>query len=123
MTAEFFGGVWVPRSVSEEPELRLSDWSVFEVTMGGSSERTRHFVGTSIRDREGRVSSAVESFDAKTKRGVTSSGRVYELVGSRTGMNLDAEYTWNHWKSICQAQDVVDVTAEVKASIAAQQEG
>lgn len=117
------GGVWVPRSVSDEPNLRLTDWSVFEVLMRGSPKRTRHFAGTSISGREGRVSSAVESFDPATRRGVTSSGRVYELVGSGTGLGSDADYVWNRWKSICQAQDVVDVTAEVKANIETQKNG
>ena len=80
------------------------------------AERTRHFAGQNITDREGRTSSAIETFDAATSRGTTESGRVYELRGS-TGFSGEGEYTWNRWKSINSVTEVVDVTVEIKKMI------
>lgn len=45
-------------------------------------------------------------------RGITSSGRVYELRGT-PGFNSDGEYAWNRWLAINSATDVADVTAEI----------
>ena len=110
------GGVWKCAPVSERPEIGLADWHVFEVKLPSRAERTRHFAGQNITDREGRTSSAIETFDAATSRGTTESGRVYELRGS-TGFSGDGEYTWNRWKSINSVTEVVDVTAETKKMI------
>ena len=76
---EIQGGVWKCAPVSERPEIVLVDWHVFEVKLPSRAERTRHFAGQNITDREGRTSSAIETFDAATSRGTTESGRVYEL--------------------------------------------
>lgn len=108
------GGVWACAPVSESPELELRAWHVFEVQLPDRPERTRHFTGYNATDREGRASSAIVTFDAATRRGVTQSGRVYELHGG-TGFSHDGEYTWNRWLSINSATDVVDVTAEIKS--------
>ena len=108
-----YGGVWTPAPVSERPEIVLTDWHVFEVQLPGLNTRTRHFAGQNITDDEGRASSAIVTIDAATGRGRTRSGRVYQLTGS-TNLRGDGEYTWNRWKSINGATDVVDVTAEVK---------
>jgi hypothetical protein len=113
------GGVWLPAPVSERPEIVLADWHVFEVQLPGLDARTRHFAGQNMTDREGRTSSAIVTFDAATGRGVTQSGRVYQLIGG-TGLRGDREYTWNRWKSINKAADVVDVTAEIENLMADQ---
>ena len=56
------------------------------------------------------------TFDAATGCGMTQSGRVYQLQGS-SGISGDGAYTWNRWKSINSAADVVDVTAEIEKLI------
>jgi hypothetical protein len=113
------GGIWQCSPVSEVAEVCLEDWDVYEVKVPGRENRTRHFVGTKVdRGRSGRVSSPIVSFDSTARRGVTESGRVYELVGQRTGLGLDAEYTWNNWQQINHVTDVVNVTEEIKASLA-----
>lgn len=99
--------------VSERPELVLTDWHVFEVAVLPGPERTRHFAGQNFKDREGRVSSEVVEFDAATGRGVTCSGRVYELRG-RPGFTSDGRYVWNRWKALNEAADIVDVRAEIR---------
>ncbi|WP_394787165.1 hypothetical protein [Rhodoferax sp.] len=110
------GGIWKIGPVKDEPEVSLEDWSVFEVLLPGNGVRTRHFAGTAY-GREGRASSPVASFDAEARKGMTVSGRVYKLIGKRTGLCSDARYVWNNWMRINQAQDVVDVTAEIEALI------
>lgn len=109
-------GVWECAPVSERPEILLTDWHVFEVQLPGRTERSRHFAGQNVTDHEGRASSAIVTFDAATGRGLTESGRVYQLQGS-TGFTGDGEYTWNQWKSINSVTGVVDVTTEIKKSM------
>ena len=110
---EISGGVWKCSPLSERPEIVLIDWHVFEVKLPGRTERSRHFAGQNITDREGRASSAIIIFDAANNRGTTESGRVYELRGN-TGFSGDGEYVWKRWKSINSVTDVVDITAEIK---------
>ena len=113
---EIQGGVWKCAPVSERPEIVLIDWHVFEVQLPSRNERTRHFAGQNVTDNEGRASSAIVTFDLETGRGVTESGRVYQLQG-RTGFTGDGQYTWDRWKSINSATNVLDVTAEIKDSM------
>ena len=113
---EIFGGVWKCAPVSERPEIILTDWHVFEVQLPARNERTRHFAGQNATDGDGRASSAIATFDPVTGRGLTESGRVYQLQ-ARTGFTGDGEYTWNRWKSINAVTEVVDVTAEIKESM------
>lgn len=98
------GGVWAVAPIDEEPEISLLEWSVYEVEDGD-----RHFVGWNMERREGRVSSKIISFDQEKMVGITSSGRVYALIGKR-GFNSDAEYTWNRWKKINLVQMVNDIS-------------
>lgn len=112
MTGKLSGGIWVCRPVSEEPESLLRDWHVFEVQLPCWASRTRHFAGTVGRWGEGRVSSRVITFDTTTVRGITDSGRVYELRRPQ-GFTLDAQYTFARWLRINAAMDVVDVSREI----------
>lgn len=105
--------VWATASVENVPEIRLASWRVFESNLG-----ERHLVGYNLTLREGRVTSQVTSFDAKQKRAVTESGRVYELVG-QAGWNSDADYVWNVWKSHQADRTYTEITEDVQAEIAA----
>lgn len=82
--------VWPVASVDEEPEVRLTRWQVYAV---GAE---RHFVGYNQSLGEGRVSTAIQAFDPETRRGVTASGRVYELVGP-PGRDPDGEWVFGIW--------------------------
>ena len=104
---------WPIASVLDCPEITLRQWQIFEVQFPQKLNRTRHFVGYSVQDRAGQVSSAIQQFDPKTMRGVTESGRVYQLLGL-PGWNADAEHTWRRWKSICSIAVEVDVTGSVE---------
>lgn len=84
--------VWLVDSVEDEPECELIRWQIFEVN------GNRHFMGYNYAGMEGRVSSKIITFDEKEMRGITRSGRVYQLV-DEPGFNHDAEHvlaTWLH---------------------------
>ena len=112
---EIPGGCWSIGSVKSEPSVELMDWSVFEVLLPAIGIRTRHFAGTNVFSGHGRVCSPIKSFDGTSRRGITSSGRVYELVGSLTGLCSNGSYVWNMWIQINDAKDIVDVTADIKS--------
>jgi hypothetical protein len=96
--------IWSARPVTEQPHVTLVRWKVYE-----TERNERHFVGYCLEEGIGRVSSAIQSFDPKTGRGVTLSGRVYQLKGS-PGFDGDAEYVWNLWSIVNQVQTCQDVT-------------
>lgn len=75
--------------VSECGEIRLECWSIRQVATG-----EQYFVGFNVDKRDGRVSTPIVSFDARTRIGFTSSGRRYHLFG-KAGFDGDAEYVWN----------------------------
>lgn len=107
--------VWRVASVTDEPETRLTQWRIFLV-----DGKDIHFAGYAGNgwSGEGRVCSAVQTFDPTTRKGVTKSGRIYELVGD-SGFNGDAMYVWGRWLGINgdpPAEDVTDtyLTKETK---------
>lgn len=109
--------VWSIGSVESEPEVRLVRWRVLEASYGDDvASPTRHFVGCLARDGTGRVCSAVQSIDLSAMRGVSRSGRVYELVGA-PGWDAEGEYVWGIWCGISEVVSCTDVTAEVIASM------
>lgn len=92
---DFTGGVWATRPVSEVPSITLAYWAVFELSDGD-----RHFAGCNITEGgTGRASSKIVTFDKETMRGVTASGRVYELRGE-PGLEGDGSYVWSRWCAI-----------------------
>ncbi len=95
------GGIWKPTSVSESPDVSLVRWFVIEANR---EPKTRHFVGYNTREREGRVSSTIVSFDKETMKGVTRSGRVYSLFGDG-GSDPDARYVLGRWLEINDIHD------------------
>jgi hypothetical protein len=102
--------VWSIASIDDEPDTVLGSWSVFEaeITPG---VLTRHLVGY-VEFDGGRASSAIQQFDLQSRRAVTASGRVYQLLG-KPGYNADAEYTWKCWVPVNSATNVRDVTHEL----------
>lgn len=98
---------WKIESVETQPSVALTSWKIFEV-----DGETRHFVGADSCDFTGRVSSAVVEFDVSTMRGVTQSGRIYELRGN-PGDSEQADYVWDKWCAGFGVKTVVDVTQAV----------
>lgn len=103
--------IWKTTPVASVPQIKLASWSIYEVSSEYWIGRTRHFVGYNLTEREGRASSAIVEFDPVAKRGVTESGRVYELVGA-PGNSGDGIYTFNQWCEINKVSDCMDVTSK-----------
>lgn len=104
--------LWKIDSIDEEPTVTLQDWCVYEVDGVYEEGSSRHFVGTKTGDWSGRVSSRIETFDAVALRGVTASGRVYQLKGLR-GYSSDGEYVWTSYCRINGARHCRDVSDEL----------
>lgn len=103
--------VWKPADVTQEPHTRLTQWQV-HLVKGKLSEEggdTIHFMGHT--GYEGRVCSPVQTYDKTTRRGVTKSGRIYELVG-HPGHNGDAFHVWATWLSMMGNPEVEIVTEQ-----------
>lgn len=105
--------VWRIAPIAEEPSSTLTSWSVFE-----TERQERHLCGYALGSREGRVTSAVATFDPERASATTSSGRIYKLKG-RPGANPDAEYVKARWLQVNASSEHRDVTAELWASISA----
>lgn len=101
--------IWKVSSVKEEPETILTRWRVFKVKGQSNPDETIHFVGDT--GFEGRVCSAVQTYDPDTKRGITASGRIYELRGP-SGHDANALYVWSRWCHINDIIEIIDITGE-----------
>ena len=99
--------VWSVTPVEQEPSTTLVRWQIWELPDGD-----RHFAGWAVEAQEGRVCSAVQSFDVARLRGLTRSGRVYQLVG-RPGVDTPGAYVWQGWLALNREPAVVDVTGHV----------
>ncbi len=107
-----YPNVWKIPPVDVEPEKWLDSWRIAKVVKVAANPQHYgfHFVGRNIRENSGAVSSKIERFDPRTMSGVTSSGRVYRLVGP-PGSNADAEYVFNYWLRANRAE-AEDATEE-----------
>lgn len=98
--------VYAPTSVEDTPHILLARWRVYQTETG-----EHHFVGYNMTEREGRVSSAIQSFNESTRIGITRSGRQYKL-SDNPGVNMDAEYVWGRWVEINKVTEIIDVTEQ-----------
>jgi hypothetical protein len=89
--------VWNVSPIDEEPEIILTDWTVFEVESRLWPDKTRHFVGYNESWREGRASSAIVKLDAEKALGMTNSGRIYRLKGPQGSGSRDGLHVWSLW--------------------------
>jgi hypothetical protein len=103
--------IWKVAPTADQPDLTLTHWSIHEVASEIWVGNTRYLVGWCVENREGRVTSAIVSWDPSTMIGTTKSGRRYKLH-DRPGLHDDAEYTWNRWKRFSKITDDRDVTEE-----------
>lgn len=98
--------IWRVSAVSEQPEILLCSWTVYETERG-----ERHFVGKNMEEGTGRVSSAIANYDVLSKTGTTRSGRRYVLHGG-PGIDDNAAHTWEVWKIVNKVTLVINVSAE-----------
>ena len=78
-------GIWKSPPVELEPVVFLSRWQVMETDKG-----FRHFIGHNMETMSGRASTPIVKFDPETRRGVTQSGRIYELI-AESGADFNAK--------------------------------
>jgi hypothetical protein len=76
-----------------QPKAILTSWQVMQ-GVDGNGLRSRHLIGRY--EFEGRVSSALVSFDLVKLDGMTRSGRHYILVGP-PGRDDDAQWVWSRY--------------------------
>ncbi len=97
--------IWGSAPVEAEPEKWLEAWQVFKVVKANGFEDRfgLHFAGRNCREFNGAVSSKIKTFDPVTMRGVTNSGRVYQLLGL-PGFCDDAQYVLDNWCGINQVK-------------------
>ena len=97
-------------AVDAQPLLTLERWRVYETNRGD-----RHFVGYCVETHDGRVTTAILSFNASTKTGVTTSGRRYLLKGWPC-FDSDAEHVWSFYTSQNEITETRDVSLEYLSS-------
>ena len=93
-------------SIAEQPVVWLERWRVLQADLV-----FRHFVGFSMADQDGRVSTPIVSFNAVERTGITASGRRYVLEGP-PGCDDDAEYVWECYATFFGFKEVLDVSDE-----------
>lgn len=99
-----------PAGPDVDPDAHMTRWLVLEVRKSKNTDLvTRHLVGRV--DGAGRVSSAIQEFDPKTRTAITQSGRRYHLQGEPSA-NMDALYVWGAWANGYGVTEWVDVTEE-----------
>ncbi|CAN7465664.1 hypothetical protein [Paraburkholderia hospita] len=92
-------------SVEIQPLVFLTRWQVMEV-----DGQSRHFIGHNTEMNTGRASTRIVKFDPETRRGVTASGRIYELVGE-SGVDAQANLLWTVTCAVHEATSM-DVSSE-----------
>lgn len=97
---------WASRDVAAQPKVGLTSWRVLETDYG-----TRHFIGHSVEDNIGRVSTPISSFDRAKRTGRTLSGREYKLLGP-PGLDEEAVYVWEYCSHIWRFATAKDVSEE-----------
>lgn len=98
----------LPEAASSSQKRRkvwLVRWRVLRTDLG-----TQHFVGFSVEECIGWVSTPICSFDAASGVGVTSNGRSFKLLGP-PGFDDEAEYVWEHYKLLWKFGEVADVSS------------
>jgi ribosomal protein L34 len=99
--------VWESPSVTDEPEVSISQWRILETPDG-----QRYFVGHDDRHRTGRVSTPVRTFDPSIQQGESKSGRRYRMVGP-PGRAVDGQWLWDRCCKVREVESYIDVTQQM----------
>lgn len=103
---------WLGAPVLATPDVYLSEWSAFVCNWGDKPVApSTHLVGYRSATGKSRTSSAVLSFDPETRRAITASGKVYELVGAPNPQS-DARFMRSQWFSVNGGAYLRDATDE-----------
>jgi len=91
---------------------QISQWKIFEVTLPGRTDRTRHFAGYSLALRVPKITGPIGQFDPTKKRGLDENGNEFALIGL-SRVSTDVEPAWQAWVAAQKAQDVRDISRDV----------
>jgi len=98
--------VWNVPPQRDEPHLTVRSWCVIECT-----NHERYLVGWCEERGEGRVSTAIVSFDPQAMKVKTASGRIYHLSGP-PGRDPDGLYVWITYAAVNELTRLRDATSE-----------
>jgi hypothetical protein len=91
---------------------QLTQWKIFEVTLPGRPDRTRHFAGYSVALRVPKITGPIGHFDPTKKLGVDETGNEFALVGL-SRVSTEVEPAWQAWVAVHGAQAVRDISREI----------
>lgn len=77
----------------QKSDVTLCDWNILQVTI--QDKVTELFIGYSVDDQLGRLSTPIASFDEEAGIGATESGSTYTLIGEPGLPHEDAMYVLN----------------------------
>lgn len=90
-----YGGNEMPVVSLGKAEVILTDWNILVVKDVGDTV-IELFMGFSVHDRFGRLSTQIEKFDPENRTGTTFSGSTYSLIGEPGLPHDDALYVLEH---------------------------
>jgi len=106
--------MWKPPSPADEPLVELFDWSAFLIFLPALGLPSVHLVGINLQSGRSRVTSPVARVHVSGTRFITSSGRIYDLVGP-SGSPDDCRAMMGSWLTTWNAKVLENVTATLTA--------
>lgn len=96
-----------------EETIHMQSWDVYEVTLPGRPERTRHLVGKINHAGEILVTSTLVAILPATREAITEADEIYVFGGQVQGSpGVDTKFAW--WCGKNGATDVVCVTTVIR---------
>lgn len=97
-------------------DVLLINWNILEIAKPGC-EKESAFIGYSVFDGIGRLSTPIQHFDPKTQIGRTESGSTYTLKGKPGMPHEDAMYVlYSFWRKDFADRELFSVDSTGKLS-------
>lgn len=96
---------------------RIAQWSIWELQLAWTPERTRHLVGLVVAQQVGRVTSTIAGIDASSRTVTTETGRTFVLEGP-PGVDPDAAYVLSMLRRLGAIAGERNVTADLLMELA-----
>jgi hypothetical protein len=104
-----------------EETIHMQSWDVYEVTLPGRTERTKHLVGKINHHGEIVATSALVSINTATREAITETDQIYVFGGQVQGSpGVDTKFAW--WRDKQGATEVECITAEVRDALLSKKE-
>lgn len=109
------------QEMADERKIFVQSWDVYELTLPGRAERTRHIVGKINHAGEIKVSVALISINSETREAQDETGAVY-VFGNQVQGSPGVDTKWAWWRDKHGATDVECLTMEVRDSLLSKRE-